>query len=572
MRKATWKRLLTLGLTVALLASTLVVPAAAAEPSADLDAAKNSVAEVTVTQQYASGDKMVFKADNDVRYNYATRDDQLYITYAAELKMTEAMATYLQARQTQLMKADFTINVNMEMDNLDFTETGDTLTMTFKSTFLKPKDVKGDAYEYAFQGKEDGYFVYKITAKKAWAETQTAFAIPAELIVAYTNGKTYGYEEAKAAFTQAQLLEMKLMYADFTVADWMAPITLSLAELEVEAEVRDAVKKTGDSQTIVANGTIDGTFAYIVEKADSIGFITSYEKADNGTGRFVTTWGFGEDDASGIGAWVSNTVKLTLLYKEPVVDQPESPYLENEDHFAYIIGYPEGGVQPTGYITRAEVATIFFRMLNDETRNAYWKTTNDYDDVASTAWYNNAVSTLTNLGVINGMPDGGFHPDANITRAEFATMAARFFVGTEDYDTSQDIFNDVENHWARENINLAYLLGIINGYPDGTYLPQNVITRAEAMTIVNNTLRRSPVADGLRPVSEMITWPDNMNTSKWYYAAVQEATNSHEYTVDAVTGEETWTKILPVRDWVQFEKTWSDANSASNPGEVVKEG
>lgn len=243
------------------------------------------------------------------------------------------------------------------------------------------------------------------------------------------------------------------------------------------------------------------------------------------------------------------------------------PTLNTEDHYGYIIGYPDGPVRPEGTITRAEVATIFFRMLTDESRAEFWSQSNSYSDVASTAWYNNAVSTLSKAGIIAGYEDGTFRPEGSITRAEFATIAVRFFEATYN---GQDLFPDIDGHWAQDYINQAANNGLVTGYPDGTFGPDRLITRAEAFTLVNRTLDRHP--DQNYFLEGMLTWPDNMDTTQWYYADVQEATNSHEYEMktDAKGNQyEVWTKILPMRDWAAFEKTWSDANSADNPGDVV---
>ena len=256
------------------------------------------------------------------------------------------------------------------------------------------------------------------------------------------------------------------------------------------------------------------------------------------------------------------------------------PSLNTEDHYGYIVGYPvdyETGeptddqarkpVKPQGKITRAEVATIFFRMLTDESRNEYWSQSNDFTDVAADAWYNNAISTMTNAGILDGYEDGSFHPNGYITRAEFATIAVRFF------DLSyqgEDLFPDIDGHWAQDYINQAADAGIIEGYPDGTFGPQKQITRAEAVTMVNRTLDRHPDPDHF--LEDMLVWPDNLDTEAWYYADIQEATNSHEYQVkkDAQGNEyEVWTKILPIRDWEALEKEWSDANSSENPGDVA---
>ncbi len=243
------------------------------------------------------------------------------------------------------------------------------------------------------------------------------------------------------------------------------------------------------------------------------------------------------------------------------------PTLNTEDHYGYIIGYPDGTVQPGGSITRAEVATIFFRMLTDSSRTEFWSQTNSFSDVPSTAWFNNAVSTLTKAGIIAGYEDGTFQPNATITRAEFATIAVRFFEASYD---GKDFFTDIDGHWAQQYINDAANAGLVNGYEDGTFGPNKAITRAEAMTLVNRALDRHPDADHF--LKDMITWPDNSDTTAWYYEAVQEATNSHEYTMKTNTDKtkyENWTKMLKMRDWKAFEAAWSDANSASNPGEVM---
>ena len=249
----------------------------------------------------------------------------------------------------------------------------------------------------------------------------------------------------------------------------------------------------------------------------------------------------------------------------PPVD-PDKPELNTEDHYAYIVGYEDGSVQPEGDITRAEVATIFFRLLTDESRNEYWSQTNPYSDVSADDWFNNAVSTLTNAGVLDGYEDGTFKPNGNITRAEFATITARFFEATYD---GENLFPDIEGHWAQDYINEAANAGIVNGYEDGTFRPQQYITRAEAVTMVNRTIERHPDADHL--LDDMIVWPDNPETA-WYYEQIQEATNSHEYTMntdDEQNPYEIWTKLLPNRDWSELEKEWSDANDGAGSGEVV---
>ena len=252
--------------------------------------------------------------------------------------------------------------------------------------------------------------------------------------------------------------------------------------------------------------------------------------------------------------------------------------LDLKNHYGYIIGYPvdyytgkpttdqtKKPVRPEGKITRAEVATIYFRMLTDENRAANWNQVSGFSDVKSSAWYNNAISTLTKAGILKGYEDGTFQPNGYITRAEFATIAIRFFSGVYE---GEDLFPDIKGHWAEDYINNAANKGLVKGYEDGTFGPDRYITRAEAVTLVNRTLNRHPHNDGLH--KDMLVWPDNMDTSKWYYADMQEATNSHEPDKNQSTADkEYWGKMLPIRDWEALEKEWSNANSAPGEGEVV---
>ena len=223
--------------------------------------------------------------------------------------------------------------------------------------------------------------------------------------------------------------------------------------------------------------------------------------------------------------------------------------LNGEDHFAYIVGYPDKTVHPQSSITRAEVATIFFRLLTEETRTANATKTNKYADVSSDKWYNQAVSTLSAMGIIKGDSRGNFNPNAPITRAEFAAIAARF-------DKTEDVaaasFGDVATHWAKPEISVAANNGWINGYTDGTFHPDSKITRAEAMAMINRVLQRLPESKA-DLLDGMIQWSDNADTSKWYYLAVQEATNSHYYELKA-NQHEKWTKLRENRDWTELEK------------------
>ena len=208
------------------------------------------------------------------------------------------------------------------------------------------------------------------------------------------------------------------------------------------------------------------------------------------------------------------------------------------DHTAYIIGFVDGTVKPLANITRSEVAAIFYRLLSDEEREKYKTTTNNFADVDPSAWYNTPASTMAAMGIIGGYPDGLFHGTDNITRAEFAAICARFDKNTE--NTKAD-FSDISGHWAELDIAIAANNGWIKGYPDGTFRPNQTITRAEAMALINRVLARIPESPQ-DLLDDMKTWPDNMNTDKWYYIPVQEATNSHDFERKA-NGSEKWTAL-----------------------------
>lgn len=232
---------------------------------------------------------------------------------------------------------------------------------------------------------------------------------------------------------------------------------------------------------------------------------------------------------------------------KPTVEIPDDDALglNNTDHFAYIVGYGNGEVQPQNSITRAEVAAIFFRLLEDGIRNENFTHQNDFSDVAADAWYCSSVSTLSRMGIIAGYPDGTFRPNAPITRAEFAAIATRF---DNNGDKTPVSFTDIIGHWAEGEITVAANHGWVSGYGDNTFRPQNQITRAETMSLVNRVLKRLPETPAdLLP--DMITWTDNADTSSWYYLPVQEATNSHYYEFKENSKYEKWTELRETRDW-----------------------
>lgn len=205
-------------------------------------------------------------------------------------------------------------------------------------------------------------------------------------------------------------------------------------------------------------------------------------------------------------------------------------------------------MRPEAYITRAEVATIFFRLMTEDFRRANWATENRFFDVDSGDWYNNALSTAARAGLIHGFPDGGFYGQRSITRVEFAAIAARF--DSEEYQRP-DLFSDISGHWGAEEINRAARRGWIRGYPGGVFHPDAPITRAEAMALINRMIRRAPVRDGL--ARDMLRWTDNPE-NKWYYLDVQEATNGHTYDWNTQTNTEIWTGLTGNRDWTALEQ------------------
>ncbi len=263
-----------------------------------------------------------------------------------------------------------------------------------------------------------------------------------------------------------------------------------------------------------------------------------------------------------------------LIPPDPPTPGGPDVELDDHDHYAYIIGKPGGIVAPNGEITRAEIATVIFRLLKEEVREQYWSKENSFPDVEITDWYNNAVSTLEKLGVVAGKDDGLFHPDDPITRAEMATMMVRLYDYDVDTGGFHTKFDDVgPAAWYARYVAAAEELALFLG--DGStshFYPDRSLTRAEAMTVYNRLLGRKPHKDGLLPEKQMILWPDNMDATAWYYADVQEATNSHTCVIDglAVGGErfERWLSPLPVRDWAALEQAWSEAHSGYDGHDV----
>ena len=286
---------------------------------------------------------------------------------------------------------------------------------------------------------------------------------------------------------------------------------------------------------------VNGTFSFDGWKKDDGTVLTGEQKLTADL-TLHGVWTFTKKSSGGGGGGGGRRPTVTIPDDVPTG-------LNGDDHYAYIVGYPNGNVEPNGNITRAEVATIFFRLLTEEVRTANSTQSNSLSDVTRGQWFNHAVSTLSSMGIVKGHNDGTFAPNAPITRAEFAAIAARF--DDKNTDTSSK-FTDIASHWAKNEIGIAANKGWINGYPDGTFRPNQYITRAEAMTLVNRVLNRLP-ENSSDLLDSMIKWPDNSDASQWFYLAVQEATNSHYYKTKENKFEK-WTKLRETRDWTELEK------------------
>ena len=286
------------------------------------------------------------------------------------------------------------------------------------------------------------------------------------------------------------------------------------------------------------------------------------------TKSFVNDEAYETQDTEKVANPLTHAVIHLYTKEEYVPEQPTTDYLipgfwlNTNDHYSYLIGYADGTVRPNGKITRAEVATIFFRLLDDDTRAKYWSSENNFSDVSADKWYNNAVSTLSRMGVIGGYADGTFRPDAPISRAEFAKIAVSF---TQNNGSAvYNYFTDVKTtDWFAPYVTAAKDAGLIEGYSDGSFKPESKITRAEACAIVNRTLGRKPSKAHMK-ISDRIDWPD-VQTTDWFYEAIMEATNSHTYQMGKRV--ETWNDKLPQRDWAALETGWANAYTG-NGGEV----
>ena len=434
--------------------------------------------------------------------------------------------------------ANINIAANSAVYNNTAKTAGDDLLFN-GSTFTLPnaKDMSGDRILFSDKAEitgwyHDGWFKWNPAAKDGQGDFEQIDRWTAETADEYTPVE----KDSHAISLKAAHPLMYTLTYDVT-GDLPEGYTAPAKQMLVKgssytvAEVPASVSGSKDG--------VNGTFSFNGWKKDD-GTVLTGEQQLTADLTLHGVWTFTKKSSGGGGGGHKPTVTIPD-------DVPTG--LNGDDHYAYIVGYPDSTVRPQNGITRAEVATIFFRLLTDETRNANSTKTNSYSDVAAGAWYNHAVSTLSAMGIVKGDSHGKFNPNAPITRAEFAAIAARF---DDKANTTAVDFSDIASHWAKDEISAAANNGWINGYTDGTFRPNNKITRAEAMTLVNRVLKRLPeTAEDLH--NDMIKWSDNSDTSAWYYLAVQEATNSHYYDIKENKYEK-WSKLRETRDWTELEK------------------
>ena len=419
---------------------------------------------------------------------------------------------------------------NADMENL-FEETGRTLSGNTGTITVKVKDniKKADldthiAKDLTFTGegvRPADFGTYKVEGK---------FTGTTDIKEGGETIATINYDSYEASDENVELAYATVIAEKKSSGGGGGGVKTPAEEYKVEFVVDGKVVSTGDTKSGKINvGTVTPAAK---EGYDFAGWFYDAEFTKPATGQITIK----ED--------------TTLYAKYVVAGMGDVPVLNADDHGAYIIGYTDGTVRPLNNIVREEVATIFFRLLTEAAGEAMHKDVAPYSDVPATKWSSTAIATLSNGGYITGRPDGTFGPNDYITRAEFATIAARFIKTAEGNGIE---FSDVQKHWAKNYIEACAANGIITGYQDGTFKPDQFITRAEAMAIVNRMLGRAVTAEGIEAVKNDIYYFADNAENTWCYYIVLEATNAHDYT-KAEDGTETWTKVTEVRDWAKYEK------------------
>ena len=390
-------------------------------------------------------------------------------------------------------------------------------------------EITGNSDSVVYDGAEHSVKDYTVKISDS-RYTEKDFTFSGKALASGVNAGTYemGLKADQFKNTNARFKNVEfIIKADGVLTITQRPLTITAGSAEGIAPV------TCDKYTVEGLATGD--------KVDSVkitGIQSEPGESPNVASDAVIKNAKGED--------VTANYKIT--YVDGVLKAIE--VLNKEIHFNYVIGYTDGTIRPNNDISRAEVATIFFRLLTDEAREQYTTTAGNFTDVKAGMWCNRAIATLTNMGIIKGYTDGSFQPNKSITRAELATIIARF----AKLDVNTKTFSDINGHWAQKNIELAAGNGWINGYEDGTFRPNNNITRAETFAMINRVLdRQTESVSDLLPTSEMNMWSDNLNENAWYYKDVQEATNYHKCDRVGDSVYEKWTEKVPDIDWASYQ-------------------
>ena len=390
-------------------------------------------------------------------------------------------------------------------------------------------EITGNSDSVVYDGTEHSVKDYTVKISDS-RYTEKDFTFSGKALASGVNAGTYemGLKADQFKNTNARFKNVEfIIKADGVLTITQRPLTITAGSAEGIAPV------TCDKYTVEGLATGD--------KVDSVkitGIQSEPGESPNVASDAVIKNAKGED--------VTANYKIT--YVNGVLKAIE--VLNKEIHFNYVIGYTDGTIRPNNDISRAEVATIFFRLLTDEAREQYTTTAGNFTDVKAGMWCNRAIATLTNMGIIKGYTDGSFQPNKSITRAELATIIARF----AKLDVNTKTFSDINGHWAQKNIELAAGNGWINGYEDGTFRPNNNITRAETFAMINRVLdRQTESVSDLLPTSDMNMWSDNLNENAWYYKDVQEATNYHKCDRVGDSVYEKWTEKVPDIDWASYQ-------------------
>ena len=451
-------------------------------------------------------------------------------TGKAEVSRTEVGTSDMGLKNDQFQ------NVSTNFTNVKFVVNDGSITIKERPYRPNPSitdkitvEITGNSDSVVYDGTEHSVKDYTVKISDS-RYTEKDFTFSGKALASGVNAGTYEmglkadqFKNTNARFTNVEFI----IKADGVLTITQRPLTITAGSAEGIAPV------TCDKYTVEGLATGD--------KVDSVkltGIQSEPGESPNVASDAVIKNAKGED--------VTANYKIT--YVDGVLKAIE--VLNKEIHFNYVIGYTDGTIRPNNDISRAEVATIFFRLLTDEAREQYTTTAGNFTDVKAGMWCNRAIATLTNMGIIKGYTDGSFQPNKSITRAELATIIARF----AKLDVNTKTFSDINGHWAQKNIELAAGNGWINGYEDGTFRPNNNITRAETFAMINRVLdRQTESVSDLLPTSEMNMWSDNLNENAWYYKDVQEATNYHKCDRVGDSVYEKWTEKVPDIDWASYQ-------------------